>query len=195
MTRTDGVLPRRRDIAGTAAVALAAITAVAASVLAVPGRHGALGAALAVMMLAIAAIDLRAFIIPDELTAAAFALGLLNAAAQIDGGWQGAGLAVLRAAVLAGSFLAVRAAYSRLRGRIGIGLGDVKLAGAAGAWLEWTTMPIAVEIAALAALAVYLARQMGGGRPIRATARLPFGLFLAPAIWLCWLLQETLLAG
>jgi leader peptidase (prepilin peptidase)/N-methyltransferase len=30
---------------------------------------------------------------------------------------------------------------------------------------------------------------------MRATARLPFGLFLAPAIWLGWLLQATLFGG
>jgi hypothetical protein len=30
---------------------------------------------------------------------------------------------------------------------------------------------------------------------LRATGRLPFGLFLAPAIWLGWLLDATLLAG
>jgi leader peptidase (prepilin peptidase)/N-methyltransferase len=57
-----------------------------------------------------------------------------------------------------------------------------------------TTIPIAVEIAALAALAVYALRRSMTGRPIRATARLPFGLFFAPAIWLCWLLEATLLA-
>ncbi len=48
--------------------------------------------------------------------------------------------------------------YRRLRGREGIGLGDVKLAGVAGAWLDWQSIPIAVEIAALAALAVCLVR-------------------------------------
>jgi leader peptidase (prepilin peptidase)/N-methyltransferase len=102
-------------------------------------------------------------------------------------------MALLRGAVLALSFLALRAAYKRLRGREGLGLGDVKLAGVAGAWLEWMTMPIAIEIAALTALTAYMLRLWLRRRPLRAAGRLPFGLFLAPAIWLSWLLQELLL--
>jgi leader peptidase (prepilin peptidase)/N-methyltransferase len=149
-------------------------------------------------MLAIAAVDARYYIIPDELTLAALALAIANAGLEgwLDG-WgaalEGVGAALLRGAVLAAGFLALRAVYHRLRGREGIGLGDIKLAGVAGAWLAWATIPVAVEIAALAALAVYVMRQFAGGRVVSATARLPFGLFLAPAIWLGWLLEATLL--
>jgi leader peptidase (prepilin peptidase) / N-methyltransferase len=180
-----------------AAAAFIAATAVVASLAASPHLTGALGAALALLMLAIAIIDARSFIIPDELTAAALALALVNAA-LLDPLLDFAGIveevtwSMVRGIALAACFLAVRAAYRRLRGREGIGLGDVKLAGVAGAWLGWTMMPIAVEVAALAALGMYALRQAIGGRPIRATGRLPFGLFLAPAIWLCWLLETTL---
>ena len=52
--------------------------------------------------------------------------------------WEAVGIALLRGAVLALLFLGLRALYRRLRGRDGIGLGDVKLAGVAGAWLDWT---------------------------------------------------------
>jgi leader peptidase (prepilin peptidase) / N-methyltransferase len=97
--------------------------------------------------------------------------------------------------VLAGCFFALRALYAWLRGREGIGLGDVKLAGAGGVWLAWSTIPVAIEIAALAALAVYVLRQLAGGDVMTATARMPFGLFLAPAIWLGWLLEATLFAA
>ena len=55
---------------------------------------------------------------------------------------------------MAAAFFGLWALYRRLRGREGIGLGDVKLAGVAGVWLDWPTIPVAVEIAALAALAV-----------------------------------------
>jgi len=54
-------------------------------------------------------------------------------------------------------------------------------------------MALAIEIAALSALAVYAFRQWVLGRPMRRMGRLPLGLFLAPAIWLCWLLEATLL--
>ena len=52
--------------------------------------------------------------------------------------------------------------YRRIRGRDGIGLGDVKLAGVAGVWLDWWVLPVAIEIAALAALAVYAMRFLHG---------------------------------
>jgi leader peptidase (prepilin peptidase)/N-methyltransferase len=96
--------------------------------------------------------------------------------------------------VLALLFLALRVLYRRLRGREGLGLGDVKLAGVMGAWLGVVTIPIAVEIAALAALAVYGIRHFAAGRPLNAAAKFPFGLFLAPAIWFGWLIEATILA-
>src|SRR5262249_11224038 len=144
---------------------------------------------------AIAAADARDFIIPDGLTAAALVLGLMDLMIEPGGSVAGAvALGVFRAAVLALAFLALRIGYRALRGRQGIGLGDVKLAAVCGLWLDWLTIPIAVEIAALSALAVYVLRQFLLRRPMRAVARLPFGLFLAPAIWLAWLLEATLFA-
>jgi leader peptidase (prepilin peptidase) / N-methyltransferase len=165
-----------------------------ASVVLVPDSRGAWGAGLAVLMVAIAAVDARRFIIPDELTAAALALGLAYAAVEDADTWsQALAWAVLRGAVPALAFLGVRAGYRRWRGLEGIGLGDVKLAGVAGVWLDWQTIPIAIEIAALAALGAYMVRHVYLRRDVRPTTRLPFGLFLAPAIWIAWILDATLL--
>lgn len=166
-----------------------ALAAIAASVLAASGLAGMLGAVLGILMVAIAVIDARHFIIPNALTFAAFALALANAA--IQDGSEGVVMAMLRGAVVALGFLVVRAGYQWLRGRQGIGLGDVKLAAVAGAWLSWAMLPIAIDIAALAALAVYTLRLVGG-RSVQRFTRVPFGLFFAPAIWLCWLLEATL---
>jgi leader peptidase (prepilin peptidase)/N-methyltransferase len=63
----------------------------------------------------------------------------------------------------------------------------------AGVWLDWQTIPIAIEIAAVAALVGYLIMHLYYHRTVRATTRLPFGLFLAPAIWIAWILDSTLL--
>jgi leader peptidase (prepilin peptidase) / N-methyltransferase len=165
-----------------------------ASVVLVPDSRGAWGAGLAMLMVAIAAVDARRFIIPDELTAAALALGLAYAAIEGADPWaQALAWAVLRGAVPALAFLGVRAAYRRWRGLEGIGLGDVKLAGVAGVWLDYPTIPIAIEIAALAALGAYMIRHLYLRRNVRPTTRLPFGLFLAPAIWVAWILDATLL--
>ena len=183
-----------------AAIGLFALAAVATSIIVVPGTRGYLGAGLALIAAAIAAVDARRFIIPDELSIAGFALALVNA-------WAGApyavlsyavleavGFAVLRGAALALLFLGLRAIYSRLRGRDGIGLGDAKLAGVAGAWLDWLSALLAVEIAALSALAFFALWHLSGRRTFQATSRVPFGVFLAPAIWLAWLIEATLLA-
>ena len=180
---------------GYCAVALLALIAIVASIKAVPGPAGYLGAVLALLMLAIALIDARWFIIPDQLSAAGFALGLINAAVIAPQEmWQAAAIAFGRGAVLALLFYALRALYRWVRGRQGIGLGDVKLAAVAGAWLDWLTMPIAIEIAALAALGVISVRYYASGRRLDAALKFPFGLFLAPSIWVCWLLEATLLA-
>jgi leader peptidase (prepilin peptidase)/N-methyltransferase len=167
---------------------------VVASVVLVPDSRGAWGAGLAVVMVAIAAVDARRFIIPDELTAAALALGLAYAAVEDSEIWvQAVAWSVLRGVVPVLAFLAVRAGYRRWRDREGIGLGDVKLAGVAGVWLDWQTIPIAIEIAAVGALGAYLIMHLYFHRTVKPTTRLPFGLFLAPAIWIAWILDTTLL--
>jgi leader peptidase (prepilin peptidase)/N-methyltransferase len=191
---TPALRAKRSNTLATAAIALTALAAALASVAAAPDLRGLMGGALALLMLAVAAIDARRFVIPNELCAAALGLALAHAAIQEPHAvFAAIAEAVLRGAVLALIFLALRELYRRLRGREGLGLGDVKLAGAGGAWLGWSMIPIAVEIAALGALAYYGVRHFAGARPLRATSRIPFGLFLAPAIWLGWLL-ETLLS-
>jgi leader peptidase (prepilin peptidase) / N-methyltransferase len=160
-----------------------------ASLVAAPSYSGLFGGALGLLVLAIAAVDARSFIIPDRLTITAFVLGL---AAAAGGGYEtiteNIAAAAARGLILAFAFLVVREIYWRLRHHDGIGLGDIKLAAVAGVWLDWPLVPLAIEIAALAALTGYMARQLILRRPLSRTSKLPFGLFFAPAIWLCWLI-------
>jgi len=167
---------------------IAAAGAIAASLGAAPGLMGAAGAVLAALMLAIAIIDHRRMIIPNELNALAFIVGLAAAPLGGDGAPALAiAQALARAASMFAFFFAFRAAYRALRGAEGMGFGDVKLAAVAGVWLDWSFLPTVVEIATLSALAAALiARFRGGGFDLK--ERLPFGAFLAPAIWICWLL-------
>jgi leader peptidase (prepilin peptidase) / N-methyltransferase len=184
-----GTAPRRGPIEYAAFAALGCSIAIA-SLVAAPGRAGLLGGALGLLMLAVAVADARAFIIPDKLTIAAFALALINAANESLASMpENVAVAAWRGLVLALAFFALREIYLRLRHRHGIGLGDVKLAAVAGAWLDWTLIPVAIEIAALTALIFYVASRLVLRRPLCAAAKLPFGLFFAPAIWLCWLLN------
>src|ERR1700710_2578863 len=107
----------------TGAVALLALSAVAASLAAAPGLAGFLGAGLALIALAIAIIDARLFIIPNELTALGFVLALVNAAVTAEARMLDAlGFALLRGVVLAALFYGLREGYRWLRGRDGLGL-------------------------------------------------------------------------
>ena len=182
---------RERPLAACAIVGTV-VAACVVSLIVAPGLHGGFGAALALVAIAIAVIDARWVIIPNQLSALCFALALAYAAATEPQPAWGVLCAVLRGTVLALLFLAMREAYRRLRGHDGIGLGDVKLAGCAGAWLSWLAMPIAIEIAALSAIAVVALRHYAAGRPLDAALKFPFGLFLAPSIWLGWLMDVTL---
>lgn len=164
-----------------------------ASLLAAPGPDGLLGAFLAALMLAIAVTDSRRYIIPNELTGAALALALFRAGAVgPEADWYAATWAAFRAAVIALPLLALMAGYRRWRGRDGLGLGDIKLAAVAGAWLGMVTVFAVIELATLSALGAYLASGYLRKRPLKATAFLPFGLFLAPAIWIGWLAEALL---
>jgi len=77
---------RERPLAACAIVA-AAVAACVISLIAAPGVGGILGAALGLIAIAVAVIDARWFIIPNELTAAGFALGLVYAAATEPQRW------------------------------------------------------------------------------------------------------------
>jgi leader peptidase (prepilin peptidase) / N-methyltransferase len=161
--------------------------AVGASFVAAPGWSGAAGAVLAGLMLTIAVVDHRRMIIPDELNALAFSAGLAAAWIGTEAPSVAIFQALVRASLMFVLFFGFRAGFRALRGLEGMGLGDVKLAAVAGVWLDWAFLPVVVEIAAMSALAVMLyARFRGVGFDPK--ARLPFGAFFAPAIWVCWLL-------
>jgi leader peptidase (prepilin peptidase)/N-methyltransferase len=160
-----------------------------------PDLRGVFGAALALLMLAIAISDAREFIIPDKFNAAAFVLGVAFSAAFSDGAAVEAILmSLLRALTTAAPFFALLLIYEWWRGRPGLGLGDVKLAAVAGAWLDWFTIVATVEVAALAALLAYGIWRFVLRRPMDTASPLPFGLFLAPAIWAGWLGQTLFFA-
>jgi leader peptidase (prepilin peptidase) / N-methyltransferase len=134
-------------------------------------------------LLVLAWIDVRRWILPDVLTLPLIVAGLL-AAAVLD-----PDSLADRALGAALGYLALRAvawAYLRLRGREGLGQGDAKLLAAAGAWLGAVALPQVILVAALSALLVAAALRLSG-RTMHAHSALPFGPFLALAIWALWL--------
>ncbi len=134
-------------------------------------------------LLALAWIDAEHMFLPDMLTLPLVLAGL-GACVLLDR-WSvvdhalGAALGYL-------AFRAIAAFYQAWRGRTGLGGGDAKLLAAAGAWLGWQALPWVVLEASLAGIAAALTARVLGRHISRATA-LPFGPFLAIAIWLVWL--------
>lgn len=150
----------------------------------------AFGTLLASAALFIAAVDLDRFEIPDIATAAILVLGLAwTQAWGIDA--PTAADAVLRSLIVAGLLLAVRAGYRAVRDFDGLGLGDLKLAGAGAVWLSWPHIVVALLIAVGAAIAVIVGRNLVAGEQIKGDAAVPFGTFLAPAIWIAWFAQVS----
>jgi leader peptidase (prepilin peptidase)/N-methyltransferase len=171
-------------------VALAVAAGIGASLIVHPNTEGVFGACLGSIMIWIAAVDARRFRIPNRAVLLAIALGLLHAGVGELGGLANIVTSLSRGAMLALMFAALRSGYKLVRGREGLGFGDVKLAAAAGIWLDWDTAAISIALASLSGLLFYACHQYLAGRALLATSRVPFGLFFAPAIWVGWLFES-----
>jgi leader peptidase (prepilin peptidase) / N-methyltransferase len=83
-------------------------------------------------------------------------------------------------------FLSLRWLYTKLRGNIGLGLGDVKFAAAATAWTGLLVLPWLILVASLSALATLALLQIRGGVPNLQT-RIAFGPHLCVGLLVTWL--------
>ncbi len=134
---------------------------------------------LAGTLLAIAVIDLRTYRIPDALSLPLLCVGLLLAWFEPEARpWDHA----LGAVLGYGSLALFGEIYFRLRHREGLGLGDAKLFGAAGAWLGWQALPLVLAIASAGALVFALVTLRWRRDP-----RLAFGPWLAFGFWIGWI--------
>jgi len=170
------------DLRPTPVILLAGTAAVAALSFAFLAWPQALASTLlGSLMVYGAEIDARDFLLPDLVTLGGAAIGII-AQALLEPGWEACGLAVLRALCLAGLLELFRQAFFRLRGQEGLGFGDVKLAAVIGAWLTLDAIPLCFALAAGAGL-ITVALASLRGEKLDARMRLPFGLFLCPALW------------
>lgn len=133
-------------------------------------------------LIVLATVDFIAMRLPDAITLPLIGLGLLVAARSPEP------LLFDRAiGAVAGyaTFAGLGLLYHRLRGRHGLGLGDAKLAAAAGAWLGWAPLPVFILLACLGGIGWAGLRMIGSRDSLHAP--LPFGVPLAGAFWLMWL--------
>jgi leader peptidase (prepilin peptidase)/N-methyltransferase len=112
-----------------------------------------------------------------------------------DEAFHEAALARIAAAGVAfGVLYGVREVYWLLRKREGLGLGDVKLASAGGAWLGPAGLGPLLLCACLMAFTVIIGRALVTRTTLKGATEIPFGAFLAPSIWLIWTAQQLALA-
>jgi leader peptidase (prepilin peptidase) / N-methyltransferase len=144
--------------------------------------------------------DWTIMIVPDRSVVGIFASGWLYTAAAnalAGGGWSGAAMLgerpvehLMQSVVLGGSAWLLALIYRLARRREGLGLGDIKLIGAAGAWLTIEAALDAITLAALAALAVVIVLALIRGVKTGLSLAIPFAVFLAPAFWTVWALSR-----
>ena len=186
------------DLRPNVAILIGGSLAIAAvSLLSLPAPAALASIVLGVLMVAGADVDARTYLLPDVVTLGAVVCGIAASAALTQGfessfePWLAAGDAVLRAACVAGLLALLRWIYAHIRKREGIGLGDVKLAAAAGAWLPLDAVPLCFGVAASGALVTVLVAHLRGDDVDRAM-KLPFGAFLCPALWLTFYASNLL---
>ena len=182
------------DLAQRHGLAAAAIAGgIIVSLYLLPFPQGAFAALLAALAIFIAVIDLEYRIIPDAANALMFAAGLVLVAHEAFPGqlvWD-VGDALLRSAVAGGVLLALRYFYGWRSGIEGLGLGDAKLAAAGAPFLAWPVLPVALLIAAFGGLLAVGAQALAKGKRPSRRDSLPFGAFLAPAIWNAYLIAQA----
>jgi leader peptidase (prepilin peptidase)/N-methyltransferase len=141
----------------------------------------ALSLGLGWCLLLLAAIDIKVMRLPDGLTLPLAAAGLGLAL------WRGEPALDHGTAMVAGflAFAGLDRLYVRLRGRSGLGLGDAKLFGAAGAWLGWRPLPAVLLLACAMGLAWFAILVMIDGLK-GARRSIPFGPPLCLAMFVVW---------
>jgi leader peptidase (prepilin peptidase) / N-methyltransferase len=134
------------------------------------------------LLIAISLIDVRQLRIPDGLNALLFGSGVLYWAVH---SFETIPYQVANAVVVAGLLWLLQYGYAHYSGRIGLGLGDVKMMGAAAIWISPLSVSILIFIASFCGLVFAIGR---GNH--KAGARIPFGPFLAFGLISTWLMEN-----
>ncbi len=140
---------------------------------------------LCVQLAVIAVVDMRKLVIPDLCNLILAATGVIAHwfLGTFDAVWIATGVIVF-----AGTFAIVRAVHFRARGQIGLGLGDVKLAAAAGCWITIPSFPFFLAVSSLGALA-FAGAMLPLWKSEARNKRVPFGPFLAAGLLLTWIFE------
>ena len=122
------------------------------------------------LLMVLSVIDWRTFTIPNGINLAILVLGVVRLVTDL-GNWPLYLIGLISVSLV---FLLLHV----LTGGNGLGMGDVKLVGAAGLLLGWPNMILAVLVGSLSGAIIHSVRMRGG-----AGRKLAFGPYLAAGIW------------
>ena len=143
---------------------------------------------LACCLIALAGIDLKEKLLPDQITLPLLWLGLF---ANINGLFAPLPQAVLGAIAGYLSLWGVYWLFRLITGKEGMGYGDFKLLAALGAWLGWELLPLVIVLSsALGAIVGLLMVSIGGKDR---NLQIPFGPFLATAGWIALIWGDNMI--
>ena len=145
---------------------------------------------LTCFLIALAGIDLRTRLLPDQLTLPLLWLGLV---ASVENLYMGPKAALLGAMAGYLSLWSVYWVFKQLTGKEGMGHGDFKLLAALGAWVGLQGILPTVLLSSLVGAIIGSIWLAAKGRD-RATP-IPFGPYLAIAGWVAFFWGEALVDG
>jgi len=140
------------------------------------------------LLMPLALIDWRHLVLPNVLVLLLFVAGLGVAWSHFPDRLLDH---VIGAAAGYLGLAAIALFYRLVRGRDGMGWGDIKLLGAIGVWVSWEGLPGVLLIAALTGLLVATVQRCAFGS---ARQHYPLGTFLAIGAWIIWLYGPVTLA-
>lgn len=158
----------------------------AAAMLAAPGQAGLMGALFGWLLVALAALDLKHFWLPDRLVVMLLLVAGASAAIGVAPRWIDRAFGAVAGFV---TLALISVAYRWLRRRDGLGGGDPKLLAGIGAMLGWQALPLILLGASTVGL-LFVALRLAGGHKVEATDRLPLGALMALAAFPIWILQQ-----
>ncbi|MCP5380947.1 MAG: prepilin peptidase [Kordiimonadaceae bacterium] len=141
-----------------------------------------------ILLSALCYYDFKTMKLPNSLTLAVLLLGLVYSLfSNQDPLLTGISFLISTCFLLMVSY-----SYYKLRGYHGLGMGDVKLFAAGSVWLSPYLLPIVLLISSLTAI-LYFILIMSNKDNAFLNQKIPYGPFLAIAIWLTWLSGDEIL--
>lgn len=152
-----------------------------------PGVPALAAMVLCAALVALAAIDANTMLLPDSITLPLLWAGLLLS--LTPWGWVTPGAAIAGAALGYGLLWVVATGFKLVTRKEGMGLGDLKLLAALGAWFGWQALPALILLSSVAGVVVGVVLLLTGRS--RRSQPLPFGPYLAAAGWAVLFLPHT----